>query len=98
MLIHAGHELKFEASSPLAMLLMLRVHPSRNDDVESETLHISPDVPLDEFIDSFGNRCSRIAIPAGEITIHGDHLVHDTGELDDADPTASQHDVQDLRL
>ena len=40
----------------------------------------------------------RIAIPAGEITIHGDHLVQDTGEPDDADPTAVQHDVQDLPL
>jgi transglutaminase-like putative cysteine protease len=98
MLIRAGHELKFSANSPLAMLLMLHVHPSRQEDVTSESFRISPEVPTDEFSDSFGNRCTRIAVPAGEITIHGDHLVLDSGKPDFENPLAVQNDVQDLPL
>lgn len=96
MLIRAGHELKFVAPQPLSMLLMLRIHPSRRYSVRREAFHISPDMPSDDFVDSFGNWCTRIAAPAGEMTLWADHLVYDTGGADEVDPLAVQHEVADL--
>ena len=96
MLIRAGHELKFAASAPLSMLLLLHVHPSRQRLIQRQSFRILPEMPADEFTDSFGNRCTRIAAPAGEITLTADYLVTDTGELDEVNVNARQHEVDAL--
>lgn len=96
MLIRAGYELQFNLPAPVAMLLLLYTHPSRSADVREESLRVSPEVPLDEFHDSFGNRCARIAAPAGTLTITNDCLVEDTGEPDRHAPNAPQWEVADL--
>jgi len=98
MLIRIGHELIFDLQEPVAMTLLLAVHPSRAGDVRAYRSSIEPDVPLHTFTDSFGNLCGRILAPAGKIRFWADGIVEDSG-LPDQRPTgadAEQHRVEDL--
>lgn len=96
MLIKAGYLLRFEIPRPVSMLLLLHTHPSRSGDVKQEDLVLTPQVPLEEFIDPFGNRCARIVAPAGMISISNDCLIEDSGQPDPVVPQAEQWDVEDL--
>ena len=40
---------------------------------------ITPDVPVTEFLDSFGNRCTRIVAPAGTLRLCNDFIIEDPG-------------------
>ena len=65
MLIKIGFDISYEVWAPTPMILTLFVHPSRHHDVrEPERLRIEPEVPVEEFIDSFGNRSARIVATA----------------------------------
>lgn len=96
MLIRIGYELQFELKEPIAMTLMLNVHPSRSNDVRAYSSGVSPDVPVETFSDSFGNVCGRIYAPAGRLTLYADGIVHDSGQPDPVSMSAKQHKVKDL--
>jgi transglutaminase-like putative cysteine protease len=97
MLIRVGYDLQFELPAPTPMVLMLRVHPSRESSLRApETVRLEPAVPIEEFIDGFGNRCGRIVAPAGPLRLSNDALVEDSGTLDAVDWYARQHPVAEL--
>ncbi len=97
MNIRVGYELVYDSPQPTAMLLMLRVHPSRGADLAGSDLVAStPAIPIDEYRDSFGNICSRIVAPAGQLTLSTAAIVRDTGEPDIVAPSAGQCEVADL--
>jgi transglutaminase-like putative cysteine protease len=79
------------------MVLMLHVHPSRHRDIrQREVLRVEPDVPVQEFFDSFGNRCARLIAPPGVVRFRCDAIVADSGEPDPIVPDAIQHPIEDL--
>jgi len=97
MLIKIGFDIEFELPSSTPMILMLYVHPSRQRDLRSEEkLLVEPDVPLTDFTDLFGNRCTRILAPAGNIRLSLDTLIEDSGQPDEWRPDAPQHQVENL--
>lgn len=97
MLIHLGYEWVFNVPEPVAMVLMLYVHPSRAHTLKRpDQLTIEPNIPVREYLDSFGNRCGRISVPAGRLRLWNDTLVEDSGEPDPARPQARQHLVEEL--
>jgi transglutaminase-like putative cysteine protease len=97
MLIKVGYEIEFNFPTAVPMLLMLRLHPSRDKTVrETETFAVRPNRPVDVFTDTFGNRCGRVLAPAGKVTFRGNAVVEDSGKPDPQTPGAIQHDVQDL--
>jgi transglutaminase-like putative cysteine protease len=97
MLIRIGFDLTFELPAPAAMILMLYTHPSRSSSLLApEAIQSTPPVPINTFIDQFGNRCGRIVAPAGELRIWHEAVVHDSGLLDPVQPEASQWQVGDL--
>jgi transglutaminase-like putative cysteine protease len=97
MYIRLGYELVYNVPAPVPMLLMLYTHPSRAATLrQPDRLRVEPDLPIEEFIDSFGNRCGRIAAPAGRVRLWNDLVVEDTGEPDEVAPEARQHPVEDL--
>ena len=50
------------------MILVLRVHPSREPDlILPDNPIFDPRVELGEYRDGFGNRCGRILAPAGNL-------------------------------
>ncbi|MGI8604556.1 MAG: transglutaminase-like domain-containing protein [Verrucomicrobiales bacterium] len=97
MLIKVGYDIAYEVWAPTPMVLMLYIHPSRAADiVKREHLTIEPEVPIEEFLDPFGNRCSRILAPPGEIRFTCEAMVADSGLPDPVKPDAVQHPVEDL--
>ena len=71
MLIKCGHELIFELPAPAQMLLMLYTHPVRAGDLRQPVqLQIEPYLPVQDYIDTYGNRCGRIVAPAGRLRLY----------------------------
>lgn len=97
MLIRAGYEIALACDRPTPMLAMLSIHPSRNKDlVTAQRILTEPDVPIYDYLDSFGNVCSRVTVPAGGCTLSCDFTIQDDGEPDAAAPDAVQHAVEEL--
>jgi transglutaminase-like putative cysteine protease len=53
-------------------------------------------VPLELYVDSFGNTCTRMVAPAGEIRITADALIRDSGIPDPVFLDAQEHPVEML--
>ncbi|MDR3506661.1 MAG: transglutaminase family protein [Caulobacteraceae bacterium] len=97
MRIRAGYSITYDCPAPVAMLLTLSVHPSRRDDLETpDWVRTDPIVDVRQYIDTFGNICSRVAAPAGRFTVSADFVIRDSGVADDYAPDAEQVDVRDL--
>jgi transglutaminase-like putative cysteine protease len=97
MKIRLGYELVYNCPQPVPMILMLHVHPSRIPDLlVPDRLVTDPALPLDTYMDSFGNTCTRILAPAGSIRLTADALIQDSG-LPEAEFThAQEHPVESL--
>src|SRR5690606_31382930 len=77
--------------------LMLSVHPSRRGDLETpDLLRTDPAQEVRQYVDGFGNICSRIMAPAGRMTLSSDFVIKDTGLADPQSPNAIQHPVDEL--
>jgi transglutaminase-like putative cysteine protease len=97
MRIRIGYKLTYECPRPTPMILTLNVHFSRVSDlVTPDHIVTSPPIPLSGYRDAFGNWCSRIIAPPGEIRISADALINDSGLPDAIQPGAAQHAVEDL--
>jgi transglutaminase-like putative cysteine protease len=97
MRIRTGFEITYECPEDTPMLLSLSVHPSRRDVLETpEWLQTNPMVPVRQYLDGFGNICSRVLAPAGRFTLSSDFIVRDSGLVDEYAPDARQIAVQDL--
>lgn len=97
MLIRIGYDIALRLPGPTAVIYVLHVHPSRKGDlVETENFRIEPQLPVEEYMDGFGNHCGRVNCPMGVIRFLNDAIVRDPGELDAYAPDASQHDVREL--
>ena len=97
MQIRVGYELLYDCPQLTPMLLTLRIHPTRVSDILApDHLITSPSIPITAYRDAFGNWCSRIVAPPGEIRLTADAVVNYKGEPDVIAPWATQHAVQDL--
>ena len=97
MLIRAGYEISFSCEYPTHLLALLSLHPSRHQDlVTSHRVLSSPDVPIYDYPDLFGNVRSRLTLPAGESTLTCDFTVHDSGLPDPVSPDAPRIPVEQL--
>jgi len=97
MRIRAGFKLTYDCPSPSPMLLMLSVRPERRSDLETpDRLTVSPDVPVHQFIDIFGNVCSRIIAPRGRVELSSDFVVQDSGLHESLPIDVQQHAIEDL--
>ena len=97
MRIRLGCELTYEVPGPTPMIVMLNVHYTRVASLEGpDHLITNPPVPIESYRDSFGNWCCRLVAPPGSFTMGVDCVIRDDGAPDAVDPTAIQHQVQDL--
>ena len=97
MLIRAGYDIRFDADVTTPMMAMLSVHPSRNKDLRSgHRIVATPDVPIYDYLDAFGNVCTRVAVPPGGLTLSCDFIIEDDGHPDVYLPDAVQHGIEDL--
>jgi transglutaminase-like putative cysteine protease len=97
MLIRLGYDIRFKIPSPTPMVALLHVYPQHAKYLqEPDKLEIEPAVKIDEYLDAFGNRCSRFVAPPGVLRLHNATLIEDSGELDPVCPEARQLPVEDL--
>ena len=97
MRIQTGFEIVYDCPAPTPMLLTLSVHPSRRDDLETpDWLRTDPALDVHQYLDGFGNICSRVLAPAGRLALSADFIIRDTGLIDAYAPDARQHAVEDL--
>jgi len=97
MLIRAGYDIGFTSEQAVPMLANLSVHASRNKDLRTaQRIFTTPDVPLYDYVDSFGNICTRLTMPAGGITISCGFVIEDPFEPDVVAPEAKQTPLAQL--
>jgi transglutaminase-like putative cysteine protease len=97
MKIRLGFEIIYDCPQPTPMILALSVHYTRISDLlVPDHLVANPPVPLTAYRDSFGNWCSRIVAPKGQLQLTTDALVRDTGLPDVIAKDARQTPVEDL--
>lgn len=97
MLIRLGYDIEFQMMQPVAIVAMLRVHPSRAADLrEPDELRIEPAVKSETFPDRFGNVCTRFLAPQGRVRLWNSTLIEDSGQADPIDYYAAQHPVEEL--
>jgi transglutaminase-like putative cysteine protease len=99
MLIKSEYDIQFHLPAPTAMIAMLHVHPSvepaltTNDRLKVEHIQAGTEpareLPIEEFLDGFGNRCSRFVAPAGAIRLSGGNTLT-SAELPEPQPFGAQ--------
>ena len=85
--VQSEYDIQFHLLAPTPMVAMLHVHPSVDaqlvtpdvlkvehaavgNDFENSTL-----LAVEDYLDGFGNRCSRFVAPAGAIRLSGGHVI-----------------------
>jgi transglutaminase-like putative cysteine protease len=97
MQIQVGSEIIYRCYQQTPMILMVHVHSSRAPDiVVPDYLTTDPMVPVSTYCDKYGNWCSRILAPPGDIRLTVNGIVRDTGQPDLLYGSAQQHEVSDL--
>jgi transglutaminase-like putative cysteine protease len=97
MQIRAGFNIAFETEYPAPLLLMVSLRPEREVDLATPQILVAdPPVPIRQYLDSFGNVCTRALIAPGRTTFSSDFIIEDCGLLDPSAPHAPQLAVADL--
>jgi len=97
MLIRLGYSITYGLPQPTPMVLTLNIHDSRRTDiVVASELRSTPDVPMRQYRDIYGNICTRLVAPSGTLTVHADAVVRDSGLPDPVVPDAAEIPVDEL--
>ncbi len=97
MKITLGYDITMTHPQYTPMVLMLNVHPSRAPDLlNPDVLTTEPALPTTQFHDAFGNICTRLIAPPGQIRFTTNALIADPGTPDPYAPDAIQHEVSTL--
>ena len=98
MEIRAGYDIAFQCLQEIPIVLMLSVEPARLPDLLSGyRMEISPDVSSHDYVDMFGNTCTRIVAQPGLIQKSATIFeIFDSGLPDDVALDARQVKVGEL--
>jgi transglutaminase-like putative cysteine protease len=97
MILRLGYDIQFDIPSPVAVVALLNVHPSRVADLRGpDEVSVEPAAQMESYLDSFGNRCARFVAPAGTLRLSNSTLIYDSGMADLVCPDARELPVQEL--
>ena len=97
MLIEAGFDIAFECPAATPMILQLSIHPSRDADLLTPDRIVSdPSLPMRSYLDLFGNRVTRVEVPAGLVTFSDRFVIQDSGEPDETPPDVRTTPIAEL--
>jgi transglutaminase-like putative cysteine protease len=89
--------MEFQLPQAVPIVALLSVHPSQEHNLrEPDILRIEPAVITEQYIDSFGNRCTRFLADPGNLRLWNSTLIEASGEKDAVNPWASQHPVEEV--
>jgi transglutaminase-like putative cysteine protease len=75
MRLKAGCELSLSAPESVHLIAMLRPRSGEAQWIASEVYDFVPRVPATEYVDSFGNLCQRLTVPAGKLCLRTEAVV-----------------------
>ena len=79
------------------MLLQVHLRPELRKQLKTpEKLRFDPPVQFSTYTDSFGNICTRLVAPKGDITFSNRFVIRNSGKPDVMPVKARQADVEDL--
>lgn len=103
MLIRSKFDIQFQLPVPTHMVAMLHLHPSieprlrSGNDLKVEYINgAGAPVAPQEYRDVFGNRCSRLTLPAGTVRLASANVVEIDPSPDEIPISATQAPVEDL--
>lgn len=97
MFIRIGYEIDIDSKAGTVLILALSPHSSfEGRIIGSPEVRAEPGLPLETFLDGFGNRLTRLRVPGGRQTLWSDCIVEVDGKPDEFNWNAQQHDVGDL--
>ncbi len=97
VLIRLGYDIQFDVPLDVCVIGMVNVHPSRVQDLlEPDELNVRPIVPVDDYIDGFGNRCTRFVARQGPVRLYNSTLIEDSGAPDAVNWLAREIPVERL--
>jgi transglutaminase-like putative cysteine protease len=97
MLIEAGFDIAFECPAQTPMLLQLSIHPSRDADLLTpDKINCDPILATRSYIDHFGNRVTRVEVPAGLVVFSNRFVIHDSGQPEETPPDVDMTPIADL--
>ncbi len=99
MHIKIGFDIELAITSPMAIIYLLHVHPSRQADLLfPDAVNIDHQLLADEYLDGFGNLCGRVNAYGGvrQVRFHGESVIRDSGLPDEVNWQARQHDPTNL--
>jgi len=97
MFIRIGYEISIVSGLGTTLVLALSPHSSFSGRViGSDQVRVSAPVPLENFTDTFGNRLTRVVVPAGVVSFWSDCIVEVDGLPDAVNWGAYEHTVADL--
>ena len=97
MEIRAGYDIAFQCLQETPMVLLLNIEPARVPNLLSaHNIEFSPNIASRDYVDAFGNTCTRIVAPPGLLEIRNDFVIADSGLPDAVVPEARQLEVGEL--
>ncbi|MCC5970020.1 MAG: transglutaminase family protein [Pararhodobacter sp.] len=97
MFIRIGYEIVIDSKADTVLILALSPHSSfAGRIIGSGAVQAIPDLPLEKFLDSFGNQLTRLRAPSGRTTLWSDCIVEVDGAPDIFAWGAPEHQVDDL--
>jgi transglutaminase-like putative cysteine protease len=97
VLIEAGYDIAFECPTQTPMLLQLNIHPSRDADLLTpDKVNCDPILATRSYNDHFGNRVTRVEVPAGLVTFSNRFVIHDAGQPEETPPDTPMTPITDL--
>lgn len=90
MRVRVGCEFIHQVDLPVHAVLQVEPRLDGDFELAEERWDNDPAVPTTRYLDSFGNLCRRLTVPAGRSVLRYDALVHVSGELDAVDAHAPE--------
>jgi len=97
MQIRLGYDIRFDVWNPVPIVALLSVHPSRRGYLQGpDRINVDNGVATEEYIDSFGNICTRILAPPGILRLTNSVIINDSGLPDEEGFDAREVPVEEL--
>ncbi|WP_439533004.1 transglutaminase-like domain-containing protein [Polymorphobacter sp.] len=76
MQLRVGFDIVYNCPVQTDMLMMLSLHPSQNHRLVTDNrMTVSPPLVMRPYLDSYGNLCHRVTVPAGDVRFACDFIV-----------------------
>ena len=95
MQLTVGCTLQFDAQEATPVIFMLRPRSGSGQWIITEEYEITPNVPVTEFTDRYGNLCQRLVAPVGSFVVRTAATVQTDDDIDVA-PGAPFVPIEDL--